>query len=149
MSTLLEDVCAAIAAIGATVEGITAAVDPPPPKLDTAQLPALYVLTGPASYEWDGDVGYETRTFRVQVAVAALGQGAPDSLEARCRPILVAVRDAFASHPYLNRTVGVKEAILVGDSGVIVPSEEKGQFAGLEFQLRVRMLVRRTYAEYE
>lgn len=143
----ITTVCAAIAAIGASISGITSAKDPGTPKLDTAQLPALYVLTGPATHEWYGDYGIETRQYRIQVAVVPYDQGMSGQQEARCRPVLTAVRNAFASRPALDGTVGVQESLVMQDSGIIMLSSYDQAFWGFEMRLQVKEVMERTYAD--
>ena len=146
----ISTVCTAIAAIAANVKGITSAKDPGTPKLDTAQLPALFVLTGPATYEWFGDYGIETRQYRLQVAVLPCDQGQSGQQEARCRPLLVAVRDAFAARPGLNGVLdvlGVREASVMQDSGIIVLSTYDQTFWGFEVRVQVKETIGRTYAD--
>jgi len=125
---------AAIAAIGATVSGMVSAGDPPPEKLDSAEMPALYVFTGPATYD-TATYGFhrETRQYRVRVAVAPEGQATPPVIEARVRTLLPLVSAAFIAAPTLNRTV--LQATVLGDSGVILLPE----YGAVGFELRLEV----------
>jgi len=65
-----------------------------PEKLDTAELPAQYTLTGSGT---DSNVFGETeeyvkRVYRVQVAVIPIGQATPTIRETKCRELLELVR---------------------------------------------------------
>lgn len=123
-----------------------------PPKMDTATVPALYPLTGPATNDWvsggsDSDV--ETRQFQLHVPVLAKGLGVPGEPEQRCRPIIAAVRDTFASYPSLNGCDGVKQATVMGDSGVILLPDYEGTWMGFITRLQVSLFLRRTFAAGE
>jgi len=127
--------CAAIAVIGATVTGIVQATDPPPEKIDSAEMPALYVFTGPATYD-TSTYGFhrETRQYRVRVAVAPEGQATPPVIETRVRTLLPLVNATFIAAPTLNRTV--LQATVLGDSGVILLPE----YGAVGFELRLEVL---------
>lgn len=131
----IATICAAIAAIGKTVSGIISADDPPPEKLDSAQMPALYVFTGPATYD-TSTYGFhrEVRQYRVRVAVAPDGQATAPFIEARVRTLIPLVSAAFIAAPSLNRATF--QATVVGDSGVI-PLPEYG---AVGFELRLEVL---------
>lgn len=148
----IETVCEAIREIGQDISGIKMAFDPPPAKLDTASLPALYVLTGPATHDWlragsDGD--YETREYRVQVAVLPLGQATPQASEERARPLVTAVRDAFVARPGLGPLEDVLQMTVLGDSGVVRLPDYGEQFIGFEMRLRVVEAIERIYGDEE
>lgn len=127
--------CAAIAAIGKAVSGIVSADDPPPEKLDSAEMPALYVFTGPATYD-TSTYGFhrETRQYRVRVAVAPEGQATPPVIETRVRTLLPLVSAALIATPTLNRAAW--QATVVGDSGVILLPE----YGAVGFELRLEVL---------
>jgi len=146
----LTTICSAIKTIGAAISGITAAIDPPPAGLVSAQMPALYVFSGPATTDWasQGDEGgVETRLYRVRVAIAPEAEATPPLLETRIRTLLPAVRDAFAARPSLGSTVGVVEARVLGDSGPIALPEYNA--VGFELRLEVQDLLLRTFASGE
>lgn len=129
----IADICAAIAEIGGEVAGILSAADPPPQKLDTAQMPAVYVLTGAAEYVFPENLDEERRQFRVRVAVAPLGQADPPLLEARIRTMIPLVKAAFVAEPTLGRSVLL--CTVLGDSGVILLPEYNA--VGFELRLEV------------
>jgi hypothetical protein len=131
----IADTCAGIVAIGATVSGIFNASDPPPEKLDSAEMPALYVFTGPATYD-TSTYGFhrETRQYRVRVAVAPEGQATPPVIEARVRTLLPLVSAALIAAPTLNGKAW--QATVLGDSGVILLPE----YSAVGFELRVEVL---------
>ncbi len=153
-----ESVCAALAAL---FDGQTAAVgadtvtlhghNPPPPKLDTAELPAVYAFTGQAvdSETQDGaEWAWEARTYAVQCAVMPLGQGTPEEREKRCRPILVAVKNRLRAYPHLG-VAGVQRARVLGDSGIVVLPEYGEAFIGFEVRVQVSVQIARAYAANE
>jgi hypothetical protein len=162
MSTVIGDpeaVCAALDTIldglavdVATTERYTVhAFNPPPVKLDTAELPGAYAFTGAAT---DDEVSAgsddirETRAFALQVAVMPTGQGTPQEREKRCRPILLAVKNLLREYPHLG-VAGVERMRVVGDSGITVLPEFEGAFIGFEIRLQVVVLIPRAYAAYE
>jgi hypothetical protein len=156
----IATVCAAIKAIldGQTVtvgsETYTIrAFDPPPAKLDTADLPACYAFTGTASNDWPNamsDDYREARLYRVQCAVLPEGQATPELREARVRPMIVWLRDRLASYPILRTSdasvLHVERTLVMGDSGIAILPEWDGKFIGFEVRLQVTELVTRTYA---
>lgn len=131
------------------------AFDPPPPKLDTPELPALYVLSGNAD---DGTIlGAQTidelRTYRVQVAILTLGEGSAYNRETFCRPWIAKIKNLFHSHPGLRAplspTLFVHNSRVLSDTGVVVLPEFDGQFIGFEMRLQVEEVIPRTYASAE
>lgn len=128
----IADICAAIVALGGAVTGIVSAADPPPAKIDTAQMPALYVLTGAAEYT-DEHINEERRQYRVRVAVAPTGEANPPLLEARIRTLLPLVKAKFIDNPTITRTALLCTPL--GDSGVILLPEYNA--VGFELRLEV------------
>jgi hypothetical protein len=149
----VKSVAEAIVALANTHKaalGLIIAKDPPPPALDTASLPALYVWTGPAQYsasQLGADFTLETRLYRVQVAVAPEGEASPELLETRARPILTAVRDLYLGWPQLNRTTWIQSSAPISDSGVIILPEYGGNFVGFELRLQVAEHIKINYHE--
>jgi hypothetical protein len=153
-----EPVCAALASIlnglqvsVATTETYTVrGANPPPVKIDTAELPAAFAFTGQASDEENRgeDLVYETRQYAVQVAVIPVGQGTPAEREKRCRPVLIAVKNKLRQYPHLG-VAGVQRMRVTGDSGVVVLPSYEGQYIGFEVRLTVLTLIKRTYADNE
>ena len=132
--TTIATITGAIVAIGGAVTGIVAADDPPQEKLDSAQMPALYVLTGAAEYNTDDrGITRTTRRYRVRVAVAPTGQATPPLLESRVRTLIPLLRAAYVANPTLNRTVLTSYAL--GDSGITILPEYGA--VGFEMQLEV------------
>lgn len=141
----VQTVPPAIAAVGTGISGITTATDPPPAAIETAQLPCLFTFTGEATYEWGDDHGYETRVYRVQVAVIPRVQATPETREVRCRPLIVAVRNALASSPQIGAVARVLGAKVIGDSGPAVLPEFEMKYIGFEVRLEVLSIVARVY----
>lgn len=152
----IELVCAALASIASGVGAVTVGTEtytprgfnPPPAKLDTADLPAAWAFTGQASYDNGSDWVTETRQYAVQCAVLPLGQGTPAEREQRVRPILNALRAAIWARPHLGVS-GVQRAVITGDSGVVILPEYDGAFYGFELRLAVTVNVARSYAAGE
>ena len=148
----ITTVCAAIASIGQSITGITGAFDPPPPSIETAELPALYVLTSQAVDDTEilGDnFVLETRQYRVQVAVSMREQSTPEQIEGKTRTILSAVKLAFHSRPSLGGISTVQGARVTGDSGIVNLTEYNGAFIGFEVRLEVQEYIPRTFASGE
>jgi hypothetical protein len=150
----ISSVCAAIATAldGLPASGETASLqasDPPRAKLDTAQLPAAWTLTGAANDTWDADFGNEARQYQVQVAVLPVGQSTVEEREKHVRPWIAAVRDALAGRPTLNGTAGVRKLGVLGDSGIILLPEYGGIFIGFVLRVQVEETVDRIYAAGE
>ena len=140
----IDLVCGAIAALLdglAVTSGSTAytlrASDPPPAKVDTAQLPAAWVFTGQSTDDWGAhEIGLVTRQYAVQVALLPVGQSTPEEREKRCRPFIEAVRAQLAAHPSLGGQVPwLERARVTGDSGIILLPEYGGVYIGFEMRL--------------
>ena len=146
----IETVCAGLVAIGADVAGIESAPDPPPENLDSASLPALYALTG-ESMDDDTMLGaefvQEIRTYRVQVAVAAYGEGTVAQTEGKARPLIQLVKSAYANRPNLESILNVQKVRVLGDSGVEILAEYGGKFIGFEVRVEVTEYASRTIVE--
>lgn len=140
----------AIVALDWSGAGIVAATDPPPAAIETAQLPCLFVFTGEADYDWaDVDQGWESRMYRVQVAVIPTTLATPETRETRCRPVLLAVRGVLASSPQLGQVRYVQSATVLGDSGIAILPEYDGKYVGFEVRLQVREVFSHTFSEGE
>lgn len=155
ITTVCAGIVAIVNALPAVAVGATSytlrAVDPPPEKFDTAELPGVYVLSGPAAYDWasaGSDGGYETRQYRVGVAIEASGQSISPKVEARGRVFIPVLRDAFASYPLLG-TASVRNSQVVSDTGVGFLSAYDNNLIGFEIILSVEEYVQRTYATNE
>jgi len=133
MSTIAQ-VCAAIVAVGGAVSGIATATDPPPEKLDSAQMPALYVRTGDATWDMSSYLmPKSTRAYRARVAIAPLGQANPPLLESRVRELLIPLVTAYYNAPTLNRVV--LQATVSSDGGIVILPEYDA--VGFEIVLEV------------
>lgn len=148
----IDAISTAIGEIGEELTEIKSSYGLAPKKLDTAELPALYPLTGSAEYS-ESLLGEhylaETRTYRIQVAVLPIGQADANERESLCRPLLELVRNKFGSHPSLKNTERVQEANVVSDSGVVILPEWGASFVGFEVRLRVLSHILRMFAEGE
>lgn len=159
MTNLIDAVAAAIAAIADSLPPVEVSANasypfrgynPPPAALDTARLPAVFAFTGPATNSNDQGEEFdrETRVYAVQCAVLPVGQGTPAERETRGRPLLVALKNAFAARPHLG-TAFVERSTVLGDSGIVVLPSYDGTVIGFEIRLSVTMRTESVYAEYE
>jgi hypothetical protein len=149
----LDAVCERIAALATdNLSGITAAFDPPPAQIDTAELPALYVLAGEASNDWEthGDYeGLESRRFNVHVPIIARGQGNLIVAQERARPLLPQVKELYFARPTLGGLTGIWQSNVIGDTGVVILPTYGEKFIGFEVQLNVSVIIQRAYAAGE
>lgn len=128
--------------------------NPPPPKDDTAELPGIWALTGPATDdETSGGANFEreTRDYVIEVPVMAVGEGTPNEREPRCRPVLQAVKTELRRHPKLGGLDFIDGGIrVVGDTGITKLSiYTESDYIGFQVRIRVKVIVRRTYAANE
>ncbi len=133
-------VCAGIQAVGSLAEGVVASYSQAPDTLETSLLPALYPLTGQARH--DAEIQGEgfvqvTRTYNVQVAVQATGQGTPSEVEQDCRALISSVCMVFRRYPMLKDAPGVLRSMIVSDSGPALLTEWGGKYIGFEIRLEV------------
>jgi hypothetical protein len=145
----VQTVSPRIVSICSNISGIETAVDPPPPIIDTAKIPCLFVFTGEAEYKWDGDIGEERRTYRVQVAVVPTTLATPETRETRIRPLIDAVVNQLASYPGLNNLSRILNSEVMSDSGPAILPEYEGKYVGFEIRLVVTSIVARNYAAKE
>ncbi len=148
----IDAVCEGIQTVSQTITGIGTCYATPPVTLETAQLPASYPLTGTAQYELMSggeDGNYENRLYRVQFPVLPENQANAQLREERCRPLIQAAIKAFMGHPSLAGTRNVQEAVVLGDSGIVILPEYDGKYIGFELRVAVRFLISRSFADYE
>lgn len=138
----------ALALILAEVTGIEATFALPPPSLDTAALPACYILTGGGSdtYETD-DFDSEDRIYRIQIAVVPRGQASAEVRETRCRALIHSVKNKLKSYTNLERTPFVRNMRVQGDSGIVVLPEYGAKYVGFEVRVNVTELIHKTYED--
>lgn len=146
---MLDLVTQRIAELGGRIEGITTYRDPPPSNVTSDLLPLLYVLTGPSTDEDQDnpDYVYETRLYRVRVAVLTLDEATPEVRELRGRPLLDSLKRYYRSLPGLDHFNWVERARVLGDSGIILLPDYSEEFIGFEIQLEVKSIEARTYLE--
>lgn len=121
--------------------------NPPPPKVDTTQLPAIYCLTGKATDDEKGagrNQTIETRQFTVEVPVLAIGQSTPEKREKYCRGVLAAVKAELRKYPHLGSITTLREMSITGDSGVMLLPDELHY--GFQIYITTIEQDRRTYA---
>lgn len=155
----IETVNAAVKRIAEAIPPVTVSAsetysfhgaNPLPPKIDTAEMPLVYTLTGPAvdSNVAGEEFNYETRLYYVQCAVLKVGQGTPNERETRCRPLLIALKDALSANPHLGAAY-VELSDVKGDSGIVILSEYDGLNIGFQITLAVIERTPRPFAAYE
>jgi hypothetical protein len=125
-----------------------------PAKLDTAELPALYSLTGSAQYNESarGETWEEvTRLYRIQVPVVPTGQATPELRESLCQPLIEKVVYTFNEYPTLNNCANVRAngVSVLSDSGIVVLPEWGAKYVGFEVRLQVIYDVPRVFAPGE
>jgi hypothetical protein len=143
---------AALASVVAVSTQVKKGVDPPPPVIDTADLPLAYVLTRDATHDWQTEGEHRMRLEReyvVRVPVLGTGSGTPDQRETMCRPVLNDVVQTIAKYPQLGLTQGVNRAWVVRDSGIVVLPDFQQKWIGFEVHVRVLESEVRTYASGE
>lgn len=117
---------------------IKKAEDPPPPRLDSGDLPALWVFSGQSTEQDITEAQiFTTRIFRVQVAVLTLAQGDPWTRERYCRPLMDAMMDLYHRYPKLNGLAGVRSSDAKSNSGIVILPEYGAKFIGFETRLEV------------
>src|SRR5688572_23188807 len=87
-----------------------------PEKLDTAEIPAQYTLTGSANEtdEFGENEEYIVRIYRVQVAVIPTGQANPTAREQLGRELLERCRKQLKRFTQLNGCPRVNEHRVLG-----------------------------------
>jgi hypothetical protein len=129
------------------------AVYPPPPKIDRAELPCLYALTGSAQDDADqegDDAAVELRTYRLQLAVLFKDTANAYTRETFVPPWIDEIKRIFRGRPGLRVTVnestlGVMNTRVMGDSGPVILPEYDGQFIGAEIVVQVVRHIERTF----
>ena len=114
-----------------------------PEKLDTAEIPAQYTLTGSANEtnEFGEREEYVVRVYRVQVSVIPTGQANPTEREQLGRELLERCRKQLKRFTQLNDCPRVYEHRVLGDSGIVILPEFGMKYVGFEIRLEV------TYSE--
>jgi len=146
---MVDKISDALATIGGAVSGIKLSSDPPPANPQSANLPLLYVLSGPAAHDDAEQLVEVTRTFRVQVAILPTGLGDPNMREKTCRPLLDAVTEKYRSYYNLASVPFVERIRLVRDSGIVVLPEYGYKYIGFELQIEVTYFATRSFASGE
>lgn len=140
-----------LAAIQADIAGITTAfdIDEIPNVIHSANLPCFINVPGEAAYtRISEDMWSETRTWYLLLYIAPIAR--PFEVAQRmalATPFFDLVRQAFAARPTLESLPYVADALLIADSGVVLPLQygsSQGQpalFTAIEFRLQVTELV--------
>jgi hypothetical protein len=89
----------------------------------------------------------ETRMWDVVLYHSPMGAGTPEEKSGLLVPFLELVYAAFGLYPRLNATQGVKDAMIMGDSGVGAVKINDTDYWGIRFKLRVVRQARRPLAE--
>jgi hypothetical protein len=161
--TLTPGSAEAVAAAIASVEGMIISPDTGGPVLayasiplsvPTANMPCMINFPGRmienrllGSDGFQGREFMETRMWDLVLYHSPMASGTPEEKSQLLVPYFELVYVQFGLYPRLNATQGVKDAMLVGDSGVATVEHTGNQFWGIRFQLRVSRQVRRLLAE--
>lgn len=159
MSNLIQTVPTRIRIAGlcGLINGIQTAFTQIPRMVQDAQLPAMVIIPGPATYDYaveSAQILTETRVYQLVLLVqnAAFGTSGDDQLQAD--PFFNAVRDYFAARPGLEldtqaepRIPAVLDAKLLGDGGLGIGPYPLGgggpdtpNYVQIRWQLQVREL---------
>lgn len=139
MAATITQVRAAIAAVLAGVSGIKRIYTTAPNSLPPADLPAVAIYAGPATYAERGfgiNDG-ETRQYLIRLYVKPVQQGIPGEAEVECEPFFAPIRAAFPPGDRLGRLAGSLEAFLTGDQGVGRLPLGGSFYLGVQFTLEV------------
>lgn len=119
-----------------------------PDDVPPAHLPAIVILSGEASYDYDTDgmdgIVIETRTYRLLLLGQLWTLDGDLEAEKTCRPFFPLIQDAFLGryslgYPSRNESplVGVQDVRLLGDGGVINIVLAGEAYSGMEFRMQV------------
>lgn len=146
----LSTIRAAITELGKEIPGIESCLYPPPGTLDTATLPALYVLIG-ESIDDSATLGaeriLERREWRIQVAVAPYGEGNIAQIEEAAETLIPNTKAVYHNNPGLDGVNGVQNSRVIGDTGTGMLQEYGGKYVGFEVRLEVEQYVVRQITE--
>lgn len=122
-----------------------------PEKLDTAEIPAQYTLTGSGNEtnQFGESEEFITRIYRVQVAVLPTGQATPTARETLCRELLEKCRKHLKRYPLLNQCERVYRMRVLSDSGVVILPEFGQKYVGFEIRAEVQYADVINFAEQE
>ena len=111
-----------------------------PVKIDTAEMPIMFVTVGPATYgESNTNYANEERIFRIQVAVTTTSEGLNENIDQLATDILEASINAFIRLASLN-VDWVQEILVEEDTGVAIMEGYRNDLIGFEIPLRIKYI---------
>jgi len=148
---------ARIAAMAALIPGITTAFPSIPRVVQDAELPAVVIFPGEATYDvdtfGDNDV-VETRLYRILFLIQKAAYGTEDQAQVAIEPFFNTIRDYFLARPGLELTGAmlpqtvVYNATMLGDSGYqIIGYPQGSDYAAIEYRLQVVEFAEVNYAD--
>ncbi len=149
---------ARIAAMAQLIPGITVAFPSIPRVVQDAELPAVVVFPGEATYDvdtfGDNDV-VETRLYRVLFLIQKAAYGTEDQAQVAIEPFFNTIRDYFLARPGLELTGAtlpqtvVYNSTMIGDSGyqIIGYPDQQSSYAAIEYRLSVIEFAEVNYAD--
>ena len=148
----IDNICDAIESIGDGISGIEASYSEPPSALNTADLPCLFPLIGPATdYQYATQMGSKLvkipRIFRIVVPVMPKGIGTPEEIETIGRPLIAKVTFAFIKKQTLPGVDTVLRTQVLNDTGLILLDVFDGKYIGFEVEFLVEVLERYVYQD--
>jgi len=143
-----------LAVIEREITGVRRVYDNPPNSISQADMPMFVNLPGPMTENWidggeddDAVEAFEAREYECLLIVASTATGISGEAFSKVPPLLAAVRNKFASYPFLKgfpirgmqlqRDSGVRSDILFG--GVA--------YFGVRFTVVIEARIRVPYAE--
>ena len=152
-----------IAGMCQLIPGIRTSFTNIPRQVQDAQLPAMLVLPGPATFDIQTEssqIVMETRNYQLILLVQNAAFGTSGDLELQCDPFFAAVRDYFMARPGLEldtqgdpKIPTVLDAKLLGDGGLSVGSfplqagPDSPNYIMIRWQLQVRELIPVNFAD--
>lgn len=140
---------ARIAAMAALIPGIQTAFASIPRVVQDAELPAVVIFPGEATYDvdtfGDNDV-VETRLYRILFLIQKAAYGTETQAQVAIEPFFNTIRDYFLARPGLELTgatlpqVVVYDSVMLGDSGyqIIGYPDAQSSYAAIEYRLSVK-----------
>lgn len=143
-----------LAVIEREIPGVRRAYDNPPNSISMADMPMFINLPGPMNENWidggedeDATEALETREYECILIVSSTGTGVSGEAIGKVPPLLAAVRNKFASYPFL-KGFPIRGAQLQRDSGVRSDILFGGvAYFGVRFIVVVETRIRVPYAE--
>lgn len=145
LTTILD----AIKAEADKIESIKTAFAYPPVKLDSAQLPSLYVIPGPAVYRnWTETKIVIQRDYNLRVPVGTVTSSTPEARIREIDPIITDVLVHFSGLSHMGQT-DIFEMRVLNDTGIRVLSDYGAKFIGFVITIQIEQMKGLNYASNE